>query len=77
MACKTIEQAIKELYYAIRDPDATNFSAMLYRLIGKSDMENRHRLADAFPLEYAAYAAWKASPNEAEFWKANGLDKKR
>ena len=73
MACKTSQDAVQNLYYAIRDPDATNFSTLLYRLIGKSDAENRSRIALAFPIEYAAYVAWKAAPNDAEFFRQHGL----
>lgn len=42
----------------------SNFHAILYRLIWKADSINLERIRKAFPLEVAAYEAWKASPEQ-------------
>ena len=79
MACKTLNEAVHNLYHSLRDGKADNFSALLFRLITKADADNKVRLAIAFPNEFAAWYEWQKSPNEQEFFQSHGigLDKKK
>ena len=64
-----IHRAVQELYYWQRRDDASNFTALLYRLISKADIVNSARLELAFPSEFMAFTLWQDAPNEEEFFK--------
>ena len=40
------------------DSDATNFRAILFRLIRKADADNLRKLAKGFPSEVEVYRVW-------------------
>lgn len=48
---------------------ADSFSAQLYRLFEKADLNNRARLGSAFPIQYKTWLDWQNSPNERDFFK--------
>lgn len=58
-------QAKAELLNWAHGPAAVdNFHSLLYRLISKSDPENRERLRLAFPEEVRVFEDWHAAENE-------------
>jgi len=69
----TYEDAVKELYYSLYATNPTNFHAVLYRLIGKADGQNKARLRLAYPLEVKAFDDWQASENPADFFRQYGF----
>lgn len=46
-------------------PRATNFSAQLFNLIAKADVDNRQKLAKAFPSEVTIYIKYS---QDDDFW---------
>lgn len=66
-------RAARELYFWLRNPDASNFTARLYGLITKADCENLHRLAVAFPDEVFVWREWHTSENLADFFQSYGV----
>jgi len=51
------------------DSDATNFKALLFRMIQKADADNLRKLEKGFPVEVEAYKVWMNSgefPTEVE-----------
>ena len=51
------------------DSSATNFRALLFRMIQKADADNLRKLAKGFPVEVEAYKVWMNSgefPTEVE-----------
>ena len=47
-----------------------HFSSMLYDLIAKADIGNRHKIAMAFPLEVKIWEEWKTSDNPDKYLEA-------
>jgi hypothetical protein len=58
-------QAAGELFLA-RYTDATNFTAMLIRLIFKADYSHRARLALGFPIEVHIVTEWETDSESAK-----------
>ncbi len=56
-------RAIHQLFYWQQDPNATNFSALLYTLFQKADPENLEKLSKGFPEQAQAIRRWNAAGN--------------
>lgn len=69
MACKSLKQAVQELWYWQRGTEPTNFTSHLYTLMSKADLENRGLLASAFTYEFQAFVQWQSAENEDAFFK--------
>jgi hypothetical protein len=70
----TYKNAVLFLYRWKVGHDTTNFHALLFTLISKSDPENRANLRRGFREEVQAFEDWQSSPNEEEFFKAFGVE---
>ena len=58
-----LETAVKELYFWQHDRYATNFHAKLYELFQKADVNNKAKLAGAYPNEAKALELWNEAGN--------------
>jgi len=58
-SCSTAEkrELVRQLKEAHLGRD--NFTSLLMHLMQKADAENSHKLAEAYPREYAVVWAWK------------------
>lgn len=52
---------------------ATNFTCELFSLFCKADVNNRRKLADAFPEEASIFGEWYFSPTPEEFYARHGV----
>lgn len=61
------------MYWQKQSPTPDNFTALLYQLITKADVINKHKLKHVFPEEYSAYIEWYESEDENQLfadWRA-------
>lgn len=70
MAILDLDKAVKELFYWQFGNNPTNFTARLFDLMTKADLENAARLAKAFPVEAQAYLLWYHAPDANAFFKS-------
>jgi hypothetical protein len=62
--------AVSHLERWANGTDTSDFHALLYTLISKSDPGNRERLRSGFPNEVKAFEDWQAAPNERVFFSS-------
>lgn len=67
------QEAVHQLFYFLRDKEATNFHALLFRLIMKADKDNLWRIELGFPNEVKAHFDWFNSDDEYIFFVKNGV----
>jgi hypothetical protein len=66
-----VKKLAKDLFLAFEysETSGTFFTAHVFRLIAKADMENKRRLAYIFPMEVLAYQEWYEAPTAQEFYE--------
>ncbi len=73
MPKRTLNDAVKELWYWQYGTAPTNFTSSLFSLMQKADIVNLAALAGAFPMEYEALLAWMRSKDTTKFFKSYGI----
>lgn len=64
-----LEKAVRELKNWQDNLFSSNFSAMLYNLICKADIDNKKKLLKGFPARMCAYILWYTSKDKEEFYE--------
>lgn len=67
---ETKRKAVLDLWLSRNSPSADHFSAQLFRMFLKSDLNNLHRFSQSFPLEVEVFEEWQRSKSEAEFFES-------
>ena len=62
------KKAVRELEIYLDNPNANNFTALLYKLIAKADFKNIEKIRKGFPGEVKAFTKYMESANPQEFF---------